>query len=204
MTTSPEYPVEETKPAGLPPGPEEGLVERLRAEVEEAQREKAQFKAHLQRVQADFLNYRRQVEQEREAFQRQAAGALLQRLLPVLDDMELTVNALPGGDTLPWAEGVRLAVRKLFTALGQAGLEAVDPVGKPFDPWEHEAVGQEVSDSFPPGSVLRVTRKGYKYQGRLLRPALVIVAQAPSPSSAPEGQTAAEASPSAEGERGSP
>ncbi|MCS7206433.1 MAG: nucleotide exchange factor GrpE [Dehalococcoidia bacterium] len=178
MTTLNQQPGPESHPAGLPPGPQASEVDRLRADLEEAQRERAQFKALLQRVQADFSNYRKQVEQEREAFQRQAASALLLRLLPALDDLMLAVDGLPQDATSPWAEGVRLAVRKLLATLAQAGLEPLEPVGKPFDPWEHEAVGQETSETLPPGSVLKVTRRGYKFQGRVLRPALVIVSTA--------------------------
>lgn len=177
MTTPQDSPEQESQHIGLPPGPEATDSERLKAELEEAQRERAQFKALLQRVQADFINYRKQVEQEREAFQRHAASNLLLRLLPALDDLELALANLPGEATASWAEGVRLAVRKLFTLLQQVGLEPLDPQGKPFDPWEHEAVGHETNDTLPSGSVLKVARKGYKFQGRVLRPALVIVAR---------------------------
>ncbi|MFN3973779.1 MAG: nucleotide exchange factor GrpE [Dehalococcoidia bacterium] len=189
MTATNDSPEQTTPPVGLPPGPEATEAERLRGELEEAQRERAQFKALLQRVQADFINYRKQVEQEREAFQRHATSNLLLRLLPALDDLELALDNLLGETNSPWAEGMRLATRKLFSILQQAGLEPLNPQGQPFDPWEHEAVGQESSDTLPSGSVIKVARKGYKFQGRVLRPALVIVARAAEkPVSEPAGQ----------------
>lgn len=170
---------EESVP-GLPPGPEETELDRLRAELEEAQRQWTYFRNLLQRVQADFANYRKQVEAEKEEHRRTAAADLLKRLLPVVDDLDRAVAHIPEGTDPSWAEGLRLIHRKLHRALEEAGLQRIPALGRPFDPWEHEVLAFEETEAFPEGEVIEVLREGYKLHGRVLRPALVRVAKAPS------------------------
>lgn len=179
----PSRPQEEAGPApGLPPGPELSEEERLRAELEEADRERGQFRALAQRVQADFVNYRRRVEEEQQEFQRGAAAQLILKLLPVLDDLERALVQTPGDASSPkegWLEGVRLVVRKFHGVMEEAGVQRIEAAGRAFDPWEHEAVAFQVTGEHPEGHVLGLVREGYKLHGRVLRAAQVLVARAP-------------------------
>ena len=179
----PSRPRENAEPApGLPPGPELTEEERLRAELEEAERERGQFRALAQRVQADFVNYRRRVEEEQQEFQRGAAAQLILKLLPVLDDLERALVQTPG-DASPskdgWLEGVRLVVRKFHTVMEEAGVQRIEVADRAFDPWEHEAVAFQETEEHPAGHILGLVREGYKLHGRVLRAAQVMVARAP-------------------------
>ena len=186
----PSMPTEDTGPApGLPPGPEISEEERLRAELEEADRERGQFRALAQRVQADFVNYRRRVEEEQQEFQRGAAAQLILKLLPVLDDLEralvqTTEDASSSNEG--WLEGVRLVVRKFHAVMEEAGVQRIEAADRAFDPWEHEAVAFQETTEHPAGYVLGLAREGYKLHGRVLRAAQVVVARAPQGDTFPE------------------
>lgn len=179
----PSRPKEETGPApGLPPGPELTEEERLRAELEEADRERGQFRALAQRVQADFVNYRRRVEEEQQEFQRGAAAQLILKLLPVLDDLERALVQSSEDASVSnegWLEGVRLVVRKFHGVMEEAGVQRIEAAGRAFDPWEHEAVAYQETSEHPAGHILGLVREGYKLHGRVLRAAQVMVARAP-------------------------
>ena len=178
----PTQPREDAGPApGLPPGPELTEEERLRAELEEAERERGQFRALAQRVQADFVNYRRRVEEEQQEFQRGAAAQLILKLLPVLDDLERALVQTPedASSNDGWLEGVRLVVRKFHAVMEEAGVQRIDAADRAFDPWEHEAVAYQETGEHPAGHVLGLVREGYTLHGRVLRAAQVMVARAP-------------------------
>ena len=179
----PSRPTEDSGPApGLPPGPELSEEERLRAELEEADRERGQFRALAQRVQADFVNYRRRVEEEQQEFQRGAAAQLILKLLPVLDDLEralVQTTEDASSSSEGWLEGVRLVVRKFHGVMEEAGVQRIEAAGRAFDPWEHEAVAFQETADHPAGHVLGLVREGYKLHGRVLRAAQVVVARAP-------------------------
>ena len=146
---------------------EEQLV-ALRSEQEE------QFRG-WQRTQADFVNYRRRVEQERAELIKSAEAALIHDLLPVLDDLDRAITSLPADlHGLTWVDGVLLIERKLAALLEQHGLTSIEAVGKEFDPNEHEAVLREGD----PGEATTVTaelQRGYRLHDRVLRPTLVKV-----------------------------
>ena len=150
----------------------------LQARLEEAQREVEQFRNLLQRVQADSLNFKRRVEEEREELQRQANSNLVLRLLPVMDDFERALRHIPRDDAISaWLAGVELVGRNMTSVLESFGVTRIDAIDTQFDPAEHESVSIEVSDSREEGTVLSVIREGYKFNGRVLRPAQVTVSR---------------------------
>ncbi|MBI4337198.1 MAG: nucleotide exchange factor GrpE [Chloroflexi bacterium] len=170
----------EVTPEGLSNSSTGPGATQLRSELEEAQRERAQFRSLLQRVQADFSNYRKQVETEREESRRSAAVQLVLELLPLLDDLERVAAQAPqsvrqtdGG----WYEGVGLVLQKFQATLHKVGVQPIDALGKAFDPWEHEAVSYQETDQSLPGTVVGEVRRGYKLHSRVLRPSLVVVAR---------------------------
>ena len=166
----------------LPPGPEATELDRLKAELEEAGRERGQFRSLLQRVQADFANYRRRTEEEHRESQDAASGRVILRLLPVLDDLERALSAGPKSPSDAegrWIEGVQLIARKYRSALEAEGLERIPVDGRAFNPREHEVVSYTETAERPQGTVLSVVQDGFRFNGKVLRPALVVVAKTP-------------------------
>jgi molecular chaperone GrpE len=136
------------------------------------------LKADLQRMAADFANYRKRNEAERADFAKFAKADLITKLLDVLDGYDRALASVP--DDLkgqPWVEGMWLVERKLRQILDAEGLEPVDSLGKPFDPYVHEAVAHVESDQ-PEGTVIEEHQKAYRLHDRVIRPALVSVAKA--------------------------
>jgi len=136
------------------------------------------YKADLQRMAADFANYRKRNEAERTDFAKFAKADLITKLLDVLDGYDRALASVP--DELkaqPWVEGMWLVERKLRQILEAEGLAPVDALGKPFDPYVHEAVAHVESDQ-PEGTVIEEHQKAYRLHDRVIRPALVSVAKA--------------------------
>ena len=159
------------------------LEDRLRAltsELEEAAREREQITSTLQRVQADLVNYRRRVEDDRDDQLKYSNGRLLASLLTVLDEFSLAINQGTGGGPEPWLEGVNLIYRKLHYIIESEGVTRIEAEGKSFDPADHEALAQQESSEYEEGQVVSVVRDGYKLHERVLRPAQVIVAKKPA------------------------
>jgi molecular chaperone GrpE len=167
-------------------GPEEGRSNqsgRELIEVEDVEtlkkalaEEKTKAEGHLaswQRAQADFINYKRRVEQEREERGKLANSLLILNLLPVLDDLERAFASIPPRLAKhAWVDGIRLVERKFRATLEAEGLEEIKALGKPFDPNLHEAV---MSDRGKGGVVINELRKGYKLHDRVIRPTKVVV-----------------------------
>ncbi len=131
----------------------------------------------LKRMTADFANYRKRNEAERTEFAKFAKADLIARLLDVLDGYDRALATVP--DELkgqPWVEGMWLVERKLRSILDAEGLEPVDSLGTPFDPYLHEAVAYVESDE-PEGTVIQEHQKAYRLHDRVIRPALVTVAK---------------------------
>lgn len=150
------------------------------SELEEAQRERDQFRSLAQRVQADFVNYRKRVDTEREDFRRQANRDLLLKLLGVLDGLDLALQGDAARDVdQKWLEGVRAVKRSLDSVLGGDGVEGYGSVGEKFDPRLHEAIARVPTATSPPDTVTRVHRVGYRMHGDVIRPALVEIAASP-------------------------
>jgi len=133
--------------------------------------------AALQRMAADFANYRKRNEAERNDFAKFAKSDLIAKLLDVLDAYDRALATVP--DDLAgssWVDGMWLIERKLRTVLEAEGLQAIDSLGKPFDPHEHEAIAHVESDE-PEGTVITEHQKAYRLHDRVIRPAMVTVAK---------------------------
>ncbi|MBV9663608.1 MAG: nucleotide exchange factor GrpE [Actinobacteria bacterium] len=136
------------------------------AELTKLAAERDEYLDTLRRLQADFDNYRkRTLKQQTETLER-AAESLVMKLLEVLDTIDLARSHGEG-------DAIEPVAAKFTEVLEKEGLERIDPVGKPFDPNEHEAVAHEPGDGDP--EVVGVMRAGYRWKGRVLRPAMVTV-----------------------------
>ncbi len=130
--------------------------------------------ADLQRLKAEFDNYRKRMLRDQTTHLERATAGLVEQLLPVLDSFELALGS-GGTDVERLRKGVGLGYGELLGALEKAGLERIEALGKPFDPEEHEAVMHVEDDGGDPG-VRDVVRSGYRFKGRVIRPAMVKVA----------------------------
>ncbi len=155
------------------PEKEEAEPEDLEQALAEA-REKAEgYLANWQRTQADFVNYKRRSEQEREEIGKFANTQLMLNLLPVLDDLERAFDSItPQVARLDWVEGIRLIERKLRTALEARGLSQIKALGEQFDPNLHEAAMYSKGEE---GIVVQEVQKGYMLYDRVVRPTMVVV-----------------------------
>jgi molecular chaperone GrpE len=149
------------------------IPEDLQQALDEARQQAGEYLASLQRTQADFMNYKRRIEQEREEFNKFANSNLCCSILPVIDDLERALQAVPeelSGNE--WVEGVKLVERKFKTILEGQGVKAICALNEPFDPNLHEALRQEKGEE---GVVIGEFQKGYTMHDKLLRPSRVIV-----------------------------
>lgn len=137
-----------------------------------------EFKAALQRERADFQNFRKRVERETEAVKAKISAEVLAKFLPVLDDFNRALEAVPAEEQEnSWVLGITGIHRKFQSLLEGEGIVPIDPLGQPFDPSFHEAIGaDEPSEQFASGHVTAVLQKGYMQGDRVLRPAIVRVA----------------------------
>jgi molecular chaperone GrpE len=146
------------------------------ARLAELEGEIARLKDTVLRSNADQQNQQRRHQREREELRKYATSGLLEDLLPALDSLNLGLeSAMKQTDGRAVVEGFRMAVGQLRAILASQGLVEVSPVGQPFDPARHEAVGSEPSADIAEGTVLRVARSGWLLHDRVLRPAAVFV-----------------------------
>jgi molecular chaperone GrpE len=156
-------------------------------EVEALRREAADLRDQLLRKRAEFENYRRRTEREREQIGQEKAAQVLKALIQPIDNLERALAAATEDD--PLKQGVEMIRKELIGVLEASGVTVEDPVGQPFDPLRHQALSTEVSPGHEEGTVMEVFRKGYALKDRLLRPALVKVAQgAEDPERASHGE----------------
>jgi molecular chaperone GrpE len=151
---------------------------------EKAKAEK--YLANWQRAQADYINFKKRTEQEKEELKQFGNAMLIVSLLPVLDDLEralASVSAKMAG--LTWVDGVRLIYHKLRTILEAQGLSEIKAVGQPFDPKLHEAVMRAPGEE---GIVLEELQIGYKLRERVIRPSMVMVGQGKVQTDTSEGK----------------
>ena len=148
-------------------------IAQLRRELDEAMRLAGERLARLQYLQADFDNYRKSLEREREQVIQLAAEALVRDLLPVLDDLE---RALPSLSQEKNREGFELLSRKLHKILESHGVRSIESHGKRFDPNFHEAIAKEESDE-EEGTVLEEYQRGYLLRSKVIRPSKVKIAE---------------------------
>ena len=137
----------------------------------------------LLRTSADFDNFKKRAAREKQEAVKYANEGLLQKLVPVLDslDMALAAAQTAGPDASQSLQaGVGLVCQQLKAVLAEAGLEELSAVGKLFDPNLHEALSQQETPEVPEGHVVHQARKGYRFRDRLLRPASVVVAKQPT------------------------
>lgn len=155
---------------------------QLEAKLAEANEKAEEYLGLLQRARADFVNYRRRVEQERGEEARNAKAAVIAQILPILDDFERALDSVPvGAGGLPWVQGITLIERSLRSILDAEGVKRIHPLGQDFNPWEHEAVVYEETDAYEEGKVIDVLRPGYIMNAKVIRPAQVKVAKARPP-----------------------
>ena len=148
-------------------------LETLKKSLAEEKEKAEGYLANWQRAQADFVNYKRRSEQEREEIGKFANSLLMLNLLPILDDLERAFTSIPPELVkLTWVDGIRLIERKLQASLEAHGLSQIKAEGEPFDPNLHEAVRHGKGKE---GIVIEEVQKGYKLNDRVIRPAMVIV-----------------------------
>ena len=159
----------------------EGADADAEAEAEVSELEQAEAKANENwdrylRTAAELENVRKRAARDVENAHRFALERFSKQLLAVRDSLEMGLAAADSASVESLLQGSEATLKILGTTMQQFGIEEVDPAGEPFDPEFHEAISMQPSDDVEPGSVVTVVQKGYSLNGRLLRPAMVIVA----------------------------
>ncbi len=150
----------------------EQIVEKLEGDLADA-------RDSALRAQADAVNMQRRAEAEIEKARKFALERFVGELLPVVDNLERALAAAGESDAAkPIVEGVELTLKSFVDALNKSGVEAVDPLGEPFDPQTAQAMTMVENPDVEPNTVTAVMQKGYNLNGRLLRPAMVMVSKA--------------------------
>ena len=163
-----------------PETPEAVDVALLQEQLEEALREKDQFRTMAQRAQADLMNLRRRAAEELGEQRRSANSGLLLKILSLADDLGRALSLVPEDAVAPgWLDGVRLVQRNISNILESEGVSKIEAVGRPFEPWEFEAVQYAETSDADEGQVIQVLREGYKHGDKVLRAAQVVVAKKP-------------------------
>jgi molecular chaperone GrpE len=148
--------------------------EALEKQLEEAQTRVFEYKDGWMRSQAEFQNYRKRIERDNEMMYASMKGDILKKVLPVLDDLERPCK--PPADS-GWVSGIELIQKKLLSILESEGVRRIEAVGAAFDPNFHEAISHESIVGVQSGHVIAVVQNGYILGERVIRPALVRVAQ---------------------------
>jgi molecular chaperone GrpE len=154
-------------------------IEDLQRVLEEIREQSDEHLRGLQRTAADFANYRRRVDEDREGVAQFSNALLIGKLLSVLDDFDRALANVPAETHEGWVDGVRLVERKLRSLLETEGVTQIEALGKPFDPNLHEAVVHEETADHPDNQVIGELQRGYRLRDRVLRPSLVRVANNP-------------------------
>lgn len=174
--TESEAQKKESAPAeSMPPNPEDGTGQ-AEDETEGLQADLERFRDLALRSQADFENYKKRSAREKEEAIKYANSSLLEKLISIVDNFELGLEAARGeGEKSPIFAGMNMVLKQLMDFLAESGLQPIDAIGQKFDPNLHEAIAHEASEEVPEGLVIRQTRRGYKLKDRLLRPSSVVV-----------------------------
>jgi len=168
----------ERAPSDAADAPQQETLESLREELAEARAQADEYLDGWQRALAEFANFKKRMDRDREETRSMIIGDILLRYLSVLDDLERALkDRQSGGDAGRWADGIELIYRKLQAILDAEGVETIPAEGQTFDPTLHEAVTHEQSDDHREGQVIGVIQQGYRMNDRVLRPALVRVAK---------------------------
>jgi molecular chaperone GrpE len=165
--------------------PNEKISETRSRQTDDSQDQFAQLKAELSKYKdialrsvADLDNYRKRMAREKDDAIRYANASFLERLIPILDNFELGLQAAKaGGSQSAVQDGMMMVFKQLQDFLASCGVETIDATGRHFDPNVHEGIAQEHSDEIPEGFVIKQLRKGYRLKDRLIRPANVVVSK---------------------------
>ncbi len=168
-----------------PTAPNDNSAESGSRPAEDPQDQLAQLKTELAKYKdvalrsvADLDNYRKRMAREKDDAIRYANASFLERLIPILDNFELGIQAAKtGGSQSAVQDGMMMVLKQLQDFLASCGVETVDATGQHFDPNVHEAIAQEQNAEIPEGLVIRQLRKGYRLKDRLIRPANVVVSK---------------------------
>lgn len=167
QATAEEMPVE----ADQPSAEREALINQLK----EAEAKIVEYKDGWARSQAEFQNYKKRIERDNELMYASMKGDIIKKVLPALDDLERALQNRPADDA--WASGIELIARKLQNMLDGEGLKRIEAKGMAFDPNFHEAISHEPNEEVESEHVIDVVQNGYMLGERVIRPALVRVAQ---------------------------
>jgi molecular chaperone GrpE len=167
---------EAAEPKPAPAGPDLQPASPDQDEDETLQADLDRFRDLALRSQADFENYKKRAAREKEEAIKYANSTLLERLIAIVDNFELGLEAARAdGENSPVFSGMSMVLKQLMDFLTEQGLQPIDATGQKFDPNLHEAIAHEPSEQFPEGVVIRQTRRGYRMKDRLLRPSSVVV-----------------------------
>ena len=160
----------------------EGVAGAAEAEIQRLQEALEEARDAALRSAAEAQNAKRRAEQDVEKARKYALERFCSELLPVVDNLERALEAAGGEDEAlkPIAEGVELTLKSFLGALQKFHIEAIDPAGEPFDPEQHQAMSLVENADVEPNTVIAVMQKGYTLNGRLVRPAMVMVSKAVS------------------------
>lgn len=157
------------------PTPEKPKKKKADKKLEELTARHAELEDQHRRVLAEYANYKRRTEQEKAQIGEFTTADVLKKLLPVVDNFDRAAAAEAGP---AYKDGILMIVKQLGETLGKLGLTEIEAEGKPFDPEDHYAVQRvDATDGVQPDTVTQVLQKGYKLGNRLLRPAMVVVAE---------------------------
>lgn len=158
-------------------GPEERIL-TLEAELAQAKLQITEHYAQLQRLQAEFDNFRKRTQKEKEDLAQYAATRVVEAMLPIVDNFERAlVSAETSKDFESFAQGVEMIYRQVYALLEKEGLKPIEAVGQPFDPNVHDAIMQVDSDEQPENTVVEELQKGYYLKDKVLRPSMVKVSR---------------------------
>lgn len=150
-------------------------IEALKKQLDQANAKTSEFRDSWMRSQAEFQNYKKRLERDNELTYVSMKGDIVKKVLPVLDDLERALQNRPTDNS--WANGIELIARKLQNILDGEGIKRIEAEGREFDPNFHEAISHEPADGVKSGFVIAVVQNGYMLGERVIRPALVRVAQ---------------------------
>jgi molecular chaperone GrpE len=162
-------------------------LDKLRNELDEARKQAEEYLALLQRERAEFNNYRRRTAEERERELGLAGEDLIRKVLSVADDFDRAIETRPEPIAAdPWVEGIAAIDRKLRALLESEGVSQIDAArATPFDPRQHDAIANVPGTELRDGQIVEEIRRGYRLRDRVIRPALVAVADSGEPAAAP-------------------
>jgi len=150
-------------------------IDSLKRQCEAAEAKVSEYRDSWLRSQAEFQNYKKRLDRDNELMYASMKGDIIKKVLPALDDLERALQNRPAEDA--WANGIELIARKLQNILESEGVKRIEAEGEEFNPHFHEAISHEPNEDVESGHVIAVVQNGYMFGERVIRPALVRVAQ---------------------------